>query len=74
MLTRAQEEGAIDQRIPIEDMQGLLAQRAGHPRLLLSSQGGQDEQSRVVVTVVTLVLNLQQKKSNFRLVNRTEVE
>lgn len=73
MLTRAQEECAIDQRIPIEDMQGLLAKSAGHLRLLLPRQRRQDKQTRIIVAMVTLVLNLQQNKSNLRLANRMRI-
>lgn len=62
MLSGAQEEGAIDQRITIENVKGLLTQRAGNPRLLLTSQGRQDKEPRVVIAVVTLVFNLQQRK------------
>lgn len=58
MLARAQEEGAIDERVAVEHVQGLLAQRARHPRLVLPGESRQDEEARVVVAMVTLVLNL----------------
>lgn len=64
MLPRAQEEGSIHERVPVEDVQRLLAQRARDPRLVLTSQRGEDEQPSVIVAMVTLVLNLEQKKGN----------
>lgn len=64
MLPRAEEEGAVDERVPVKDVQRLLAQRARDPGLVLPCQGREDKQARVVVAMVTLVLNLEQWKKN----------
>lgn len=61
MLPRAQEEGAIDQGVAVEDVHGLFAERAGNSRLVLPSQGREDEEARLVVAMVTLVLDLEQE-------------
>jgi len=58
MLLGTQKEGAIDQWIAIEYEQRLLAQNAGHPAHLGLGQRGEDEEARLIVAVVALVLNL----------------
>lgn len=58
MLTRAQEESAVNERISVEDFQGILAECAGYLRLVLTRQRRQDEESRVVVAMITLVFDL----------------
>lgn len=58
VLARAQEERPVYKRIPVEHMQGLFADGAGHAGLVLPSERGQYEQPRVVVAMVTLVLDL----------------
>lgn len=62
MLARTQEEGAVNEGVSIENVQGLFAESARYPRLVLPSQRGQDEESRVIVSMVTLIFNLKQKK------------
>jgi len=61
MLLGTQEEGAIDQGIAIENEQRLLAQNAGHPAHLGLGQRGEDEEARLIVAMVALVLDLENK-------------
>lgn len=64
MFLGAQEERAIDQGVSIEDQHRLLAQDARHATLLLRRQRGQDEEARLVVAMIALVLNLQGREGN----------
>lgn len=64
MFLGAQEERAIDQGVSIEDQHRLLAQDARHATLLLRRQRGQDEEARLVVAMIALVLNLQRREGN----------
>lgn len=58
VLLRTEEEGAVDQRIAIEHQHRFLAQDAGDATLLVLGERRQDEQTRLVVAMVALVLHL----------------
>lgn len=58
MLPGTEEEGAVDQGIPVEDEELFLAQNAVHLGTSLGGQRGQDEATGVVVAVVAFILGL----------------
>lgn len=64
VLLRTEEERAVDQRIAIKHQHRLLAQDASDAALLVLRQRRQDEQARLVVAVVALVLHLNNKLPN----------
>ena len=58
VLSRRQEEGAVHQRIPIEDDHCARADYAGRPIHFIGRQSGQYEATGLVVAVIAVVLHL----------------
>lgn len=62
MLTWTKKEGAINERIPVEDKQLVLAEDALYARPPLRRQRRQNEAPRVIVAVIAFVFRLQANK------------
>ena len=60
MLPGREEEGAVDEGVPVEDVEDRLAEDAGHPVHLVGGVARQDEDPRLVVADAALVLHLDQ--------------
>lgn len=68
VLSWREEEGPVDQWVAIEHRHLYVTQDAGYLGPVESGQGRQDERSRVVVSVITLVLHLQ-KNNPLHIIN-----
>lgn len=64
VLTRRQEERAVNQRVLVEHQHRRATKHAGDSRPLQGREGRQDEAAGVVVAVVALVLHLQKFRKN----------
>lgn len=62
MLSRGEEEGAVDERVAVEDNHEGVAEDADNAAGMDSSQRREDEASGLVVAVVALVLHLREAK------------
>jgi len=58
VLTWREEEGAVDQRIPLKDVHHAVAEDARHPVHLVGGEAGEDEAPGLVVADAALVLHL----------------
>lgn len=62
VLLRAEEEGAVDERVPVEDEHRVLAEDARDAALLVLGERRQYEQSGLVVAMIPFVFNLPPKR------------
>jgi len=58
VLARGEEEGAVNQRIPLKDVHHAVAEDTGYPVHLVGGIVGEDEAAGLVVADAALVLHL----------------
>ena len=58
MLDGSEEEGAVDEWVAVENRKRVVAQHAVNVRSLVRSHCRQDEASRLIVAMVTIILHL----------------
>lgn len=66
VLSRAEKESAVHQRIAVEDQHRRQTQHTGHARSVQCCQRGQDETTGVVVTMISFILHLQDRTDRIK--------
>ena len=62
MLPGREEEGSVDERVPVEDVEHRLAEDARHPVHLVGRVAREDEDASLVVADAAFVLHLGQEE------------